>query len=283
MCLIALAIDQHPRYPLVIAANRDEFLDRPAVALDWWRPSPHVAPVLGGRDLRAGGTWMALGAGGRIAMLTNVRDPSRLRATAPSRGNIVPEWLGAGSGADEFWRATVPQGHSPFNLLAGDLAGGAWWWADDRSSRPMPLAPGLYGLSNAALDTPWPKVQALKSALSRALASTSAMSELEGLMFEALADRHTAPDEALPDTGVGLERERSLAPAFIRAPEARYGTRCSTLLIVERHAGATDLRVVERQFDDEGQVVGQRGIRLCEWPPQPGRLPPVQTEPFSVT
>ena len=93
MCLIALALEQHPRYPLVIAANRDEFLQRPAAALDWWRPAPGTEPVLGGRDLHAGGTWMGLTASGRIALLTNVRDPSRQQAMAASRGAIVPAWL----------------------------------------------------------------------------------------------------------------------------------------------------------------------------------------------
>ena len=170
MCLIALAIGQHPRYPLVIAANRDEYLQRPAAPLDWWQPAQAAAPVLGGRDLQAGGTWMALGANGRIAMLTNVRDPSRARTATPSRGGIVPDWISEPVEPSAFWQDIAHRGHNPFNLLAGDLQASTWWWASDRST-PQNLDSGLYGLSNAALDTPWSKMRALKAALASASAA----------------------------------------------------------------------------------------------------------------
>jgi uncharacterized protein with NRDE domain len=283
MCLIALALDQHPRFPLVIAANRDEFLDRPAAALDWWRPASEAAPLLGGRDLHAGGTWMGLSAPGRVAMLTNVRDPARQQATAPSRGAVVPAWLAAPTSTADFWRDTAARGHNPFNLLAGDLVRGQWWSADDRAGAPQRLEAGLYGLSNAALDTPWPKVQRLKAATAAAMAAASSASELEALLFAALAERHTAPDAALPDTGVGLERERWLAPAFIRTPDARYGTRCSTLLIVERQGSALSARMVERQFDAAGSAHAQRGVRLADWPLLSASPPPVQAEPLNAS
>ena len=278
MCLIALALAQHPRFPLVIAANRDEFLDRAAAALDWWQPAPEAAPLLGGRDLHAGGTWMGLSAQGRVAMLTNVRDLPRHQPTAPSRGAIVPAWLAAPSSPADFWRDTAARGHNPFNLLAGDFAQGHWWWADDQARQPQRLEPGLYGLSNATLDTPWPKVQRLKAAVAAALAAAASVVQLEALLFDALADRSVAPDAALPDTGVGLERERWLAPAFIRTPDARYGTRCSTLLIVEREGSARSARMVERQFDADGVAQTQRAARLAGWPLLNGSLPPVQAE-----
>lgn len=281
MCLIALAIDQHPRYPLVIAANRDEYLQRPAAVLGWWHRSPAAVPLLGGRDLQAGGTWMALGANGRVAMLTNVRDPSRLRAAAPSRGDIVPNWLETRRAPEPFWRDTAALGHNPFNLLAGDLHAGSWWWADDRTG-PRALDRGLYGLSNAALDTPWPKVQGLKAALTAALAGSVTTSALEHALFAALSDRTVAPDDALPDTGVGPERERRLAPAFIRTPDGAYGTRCSTLLVVERHAGGHSVRYVERQFDVDGRAAGQRGASFGAWPLGAGALPSVHAEPVSA-
>lgn len=261
MCLIALALDQHPRFPLVIAANRDEFFDRPAAALDWWQPTQESAPILAGRDLQAGGTWLGLNTRGRMAMLTNVRDLPRYRASAPSRGAIVPSWLAGHAAADGFWRDTNLCGHNPFNLLAGDVTRGAWWWADDRSTAPQRLGPGLYGLSNAALDTPWPKVVQLKAAVGAALDAARATSELESLLFAALADRRGAPDHALPDTGIGLERERWLAPAFIARPDARYGTRCSTLLIAECYAEGMTVRLIERQFAGDGQAIAQRGVR----------------------
>ena len=282
MCLIALALDQHPRFPLVIAANRDEFLDRAAAALDWWQPAPEAAPLLGGRDLHAGGTWMGLNAQGRVAMLTNVRDLPRQQATAPSRGAIVPAWLAAQSSAADFWRHTAARGHNPFNLLAGDLLQGRWWWADDHAHQPQRLEPDLYGLSNAALDTPWPKVQRLKAAVAVALAQAASTMQLEALLFAALADRTTVPDAALPNTGVGIERERWLAPAFIRTPDARYGTRCSTLLIIERKSGGLSARMVERQFDATGRADSQRGVQLEGWPLPGSSLPPVQAEPLNA-
>ena len=273
MCLIALALEQHPRYPLVVAANRDEFLDRPAAALDWWQPAPGARPVLGGRDLRAGGTWMGLATGGRIALLTNVRDPSRQRATAPSRGAIVPAWLSAQQAPADFWRQTAANGHNPFNLLASDGHAGPWWWSDDRATAPTMLGPGLYGLSNAALDTPWPKVERLKRALASALASAGA---LEDALFDALADTTSAADDELPDTGIGLDRERWLAPAFIRTPDARYGTRCSTLLIAERTATGIGAQMIERQFDADGRSAGQCRVRFARWPPADGEMPRVE-------
>ena len=283
MCLIALALDQHPRFALVIAANRDEFLDRPAAALDWWQPAPEAAPLLGGRDLHAGGTWMGLSAQGRVAMLTNVRDLPRYQATAPSRGAIVPAWLAAQASAADFWRHTTARGHNPFNLLAGDLARGHWWWADDQARAPRRLGPGLYGLSNATLDAPWPKVQRLKAAVAAALAQAASTMQLEALLFAALADRSTAPDADLPDTGVGLERERWLAPAFIRTPDARYGTRCSTLLIVEREGSALSARMVERQFDAAGLADTQRGVQFDDWPLPGSSVPPVRTEALNAS
>ncbi len=282
MCLIALALDQHARYPVVVASNRDEFLDRPATALDWWTPPGEGPRTLGGRDLEAGGTWMALSTRGRLAMLTNVRDLPRQKPQAPSRGAVVPTWLASEASAREFWQATASRGHNPFNLLAADLQSGHWWWADDQSHEPQPLGAGLYGLSNAALDTAWPKVEALKQAVAAALAGHATPTDLEAQLFAALANPMSPPDHALPDTGIGLARERVLAPVFIRTPDGRYGTRCSTLLIAERVAAGLSLRVVERQFDAAGRASTQRGVRLTPWPLTSLALPEVIEEPISA-
>ena len=281
MCLIGLSIGQHPRFELVVAANRDEFLQRAAAAVDWWQATANGAPLLGGRDLRAGGTWMALNARGRVGMVTNVRNLSRQRADAPSRGAIVPAWLASGAGAADFWPEVAAQGHNPFNLLCGEIDTGQWWWADDRAPTPTPLGAGLYGLSNAALDTPWPKVQRLKTAMSAALAASPSGEVLEAALFAALADHAPVPDAALPRTGVGLERERSLAPAFIRMPDAQYGTRCSTLLIVERQASKRVIRLVERQFALDGAARSQRRAQFA-WPLTAGGLPPPRQEMLSA-
>lgn len=279
MCLISLAIDRHDRFPLVIAANRDERFARVAAPLAWWPADgrmgepPHPA-VLGGRDLESGGTWFALGSNARMALLTNVRDLSRLRASAPSRGSLVPAWIASNESAAGFWAARAAEPHNPFNLLAADFTesdSGHWWWADDRTPSPAALGTGIHGLSNAGLATPWPKVRRLDAAMDAALDSADAStSSIECALFAALGDRSPVADAELPDTGIGLERERLLGPAFIGsfgAPAGNaYGTRCSTLLVVERKAGRCTARLVERSFDVNGRVVGQRGLRRLPWP-----------------
>lgn len=255
MCLIALAIDASSRWPLVIAANRDEFHDRPAAPLGWWRHE--AAQVLAGRDLAAGGTWLGVSAAGRIGALTNVRDPSRGRTDTPSRGALVPAWLASGDDEHALWPALAARGCNPFNLIGGDLASGRWWWADDRSPAPQAIGAGVHGLSNASFDTPWPKVQRLKAQLRAALAADERPA-LQRRLLDALADRDGAPDAELPDTGIGLERERALAPAFIHVPAMRYGTRCSTVLVGERDGATWRLTVTERSFDAQGAVTGER-------------------------
>ncbi len=294
MCLISLAIEQHERFPLVIAANRDERFARPAAPLAWWPAGPAAEPVpalLGGRDLEGGGTWMALGGRARMAMLTNVRDPARLRASAPSRGGLVPAWVGSTESAPAFWPRWAGQPHNPFNLLAADFTGcdsGRWWWADDRSAGPVPLGAGIHGLSNAGLGTPWPKVRRLDASMDHALRAPGASTaSIERALWAALGDRSPVPDAELPDTGIGLERERWLAPAFIGGPGAAtdgtpaYGTRCSTLLIVAREAGVCTARLVERSFGPDGRIVGQRGLAGLPWP-MSGRPAPVADEAISA-
>jgi uncharacterized protein with NRDE domain len=263
MCLIGLALDAHPRFPLVIAANRDEFFDRPAAPLDWWRTSADTPWLLGGRDLSAGGTWMALSEHGRVGMLTNVRDPSRHRPDAPSRGALVTAWL---DGHDNEAR-----GHNPFNLIGGDLRSGRWWWRSDRQPE-TPLAAGVHALSNAALNEPWPKVRRLTQAMADALRGDN--DTLTDRLFALLADRSAASDADLPDTGIGVERERMLSPIFIATPEGRYGTRCSTIVLGERVHEHWRLSVVERTHDRYGSTMQVRCVTLDPWP-QPGHRPAV--------
>jgi uncharacterized protein with NRDE domain len=259
MCLIVLAIDASARWPLVIAANRDEFHDRASAPLGWWQQG--ATPLLSGRDLAAGGTWLGVSAAGRIGAVTNVRDPARQRADTPSRGALVPAWLASDIDAHALWPALAGRGCNPFNLVGGDLASGRWWWADDRSAAPQAIGPGVHGLSNAAFETPWPKVQRLKARLRAALATSDEHALRAGLL-EALADPRVAPDDQLPDTGVGIERERWLSPAFIHAPASRYGTRCSTLVIGERAGSAWRVTVVERSFGADGAVTAEREERI---------------------
>lgn len=255
MCLIGLALDAHPRFCLVIAANRDEFFDRATAPLDWWRTSPDAPWLLGGRDLSAGGTWMALSEHGRIGMLTNVRDPSRHRLDAPSRGALVTAWL---DGTDE-----KTQGHNPFNLIGGDLRSGRWWWRSDRQAA-TPLASGVHALSNAALNEPWPKVRRLSAAIEDALRGDD--DKIADRLFSLLSDRRVAADADLPDTGIGLERERLLSPIFIATPEGRYGTRCSTVVLGERQHERWRLTVIERTHDRHGAAAPERRVVLDPWP-----------------
>jgi uncharacterized protein with NRDE domain len=249
MCLAAFSLGQHPRYALVLLANRDEFFARAAAPLAWWAD----APVLGGRDLQAGGGWLLLDRAGRLALVTNVREPGRGQPDLPSRGELP---LAALRGEDLLALASEPR-HG-FNLLSVDIANGSARWV---SNRPQPrerrLGGGLYGLSNAELDSPWPKAECLKQRLGEALAG-----ELrDEMLFAALADEQQAPDAQLPATGLPLARERQLSSAFIRIAgddgQALYGTRCSTLVIAERLPGGLLLRVRERRFSAQGGVKGE--------------------------
>lgn len=260
MCLIGLALDAHPRYGLVIAANRDEYFRRPAEGIDWWRLHDAAPWLLGGRDLDAGGTWMALSEHGRVAMLTNVRDPSRHRPGAASRGALPVQWLQAAGSEHALWPTLAAQGCNPFNLIGGDLGSGRWWWADDRAEAPTALTAGLHVVSNASLGTPWPKVRRLRHALAGAIEAHDEARPLTERLLEALADTTGAPDAELPDTGVGLDRERMLAPAFIRSDHGHYGTRCSTVLLGERRAQGWRLALTERSFDPGGQAHTERHV-----------------------
>ena len=266
MCLVGLALGANARFPIVIASNRDEYFKRPTAPLGWWSAKAGDSPVLGGRDLDAGGTWLGLSAQGRFALLTNVRSPVPADAQAPSRGAIVPEWLRTPESADRFWMRTALAGHNGFNLIAADVLGGEWFWASNTTAHPRRLLPGIYGLSNAGLDTPWPKVDALKARLRSSLAETMSVDELALRLFEALADRAIAPDHALPSTGIPLAWERRLSAAFIGTPDRAYGTRCSTLVITEYCGNRPVTHVMERSFDADGHAPPAQHTVLRGWP-----------------
>ncbi len=267
MCLVALAIDESRRFPLVIAANRDEFYRRPTARLAWWTPESGGPAILGGRDLESGGTWLGLTAEGRLALLTNIRDPARNDPAAPSRGRIVNDWLGGRERTDRFWMRAALSGYNGFNLVAFDFRLGECFWAANDGSFPKRLERGVHGLSNAGLDTPWPKVVTLKSRLSDALRDATSLDALTTSLFDALADRHEVDDDHLPDTGVPIEWERRLSAAFIRAPEREYGTRCSTLIVTEKVNRHLVTHVLERSFSTTGVALLRRSM-LKNWPPR---------------
>lgn len=268
MCLIALAIDQSRRFPLVVAANRDEFFARPATRLGWWEHDAGGPAILAGRDLTAGGTWLGLTAEGRLAMVTNVRDPARMDSTAPSRGVIVPQWLSGREPTDRFWMRTALSGYNGFNLIAADFKRGECFWASNLGAHPKRLERGVYGVSNASLDTAWPKTIALKARLRQAISVAASVDALSSALFSALADRQIAADTDLPSTGVPLELERQLSSVFIRATERQYGTRCSTLVISERVGRGLVTRVMERSYTATGAVSLLRQATLKGWPPR---------------
>lgn len=267
MCLVALAIDQSSRFPLVVAANRDESFARPTARLGWW--SPGDGPdVLGGRDLEAGGTWLGLTAAGRLALVTNLRRAYTPDEQAPSRGHIVPLWLRGHLEADRFWMQVALSGYNPFNVIAADFRRGECYWGNSDTPSPRRLERGLYGLSNGALDSPWPKVQHLKSRVREGLALATSLDDLAHRLFEALGDRTPPPDEDLPHTGVPLELERQLSPAFILTPDQRYGTRSSTLAITERVNKRLVTHVLERSFNPGSRLALLRRATLHDWPPR---------------
>lgn len=268
MCLVAIAIDQSRRFPLVLAGNRDEYYERPAQRLGWWSPGDGAPDILGGRDLHAGGTWLGLTAHGRLALVTNVRDPSRHDAEAPSRGDIVPLWLRGELSMDRFWTRIALAGYNGFNVVAADFARGECFWAGNTGALPVRLERGLWGVSNAALDTPWPKVHTLKARLREAVDLAPDADALADRLFAALADRTPAPDDALPSTGVPVEIERALSPAFIRMPQRSYGTRCSTVIVAERVSKRLVTHVFERTFTPGSPLALLRRVALRDWPPR---------------
>ena len=252
MCLIVFGLHAHPLFPLVVAANRDEFVARPSEPAGFW-PAPEG--LLAGRDLVAGGTWIGVTPSGRFAALTNVRQPRTFDPSAPSRGELVARFLSASDAPMAHLRGLAAEGgrRNGFNLLAA--AGGRLAWFSNRGGEPIEVEAGVHAVSNALLDTPWPKVRRATAGLAGILGRNDEMSAEE--LFALFADREPAPDEELPDTGVGLAAERILSSPFIAAPG--YGTRGTTLLLVARNGRATFL---ERRFDDAYRVSGTTRFEL---------------------
>jgi uncharacterized protein with NRDE domain len=248
MCLVLVLHDAHPQYRLILAANRDEFYDRPTSPAAFWTDTP---AVLAGRDLRAGGTWLGIDRSGRFAAVTNYRQGEREVAASRSRGLLVSEFL-TGDVEPEAYLGRVARDaplYNGFNLLVGD--GLKVGYFSNREGVARVLAPGLYGLSNHLLDTPWPKVTSAKlalSSLSRDAEDPTVVAEL----FALLADRRRPAEHLLPETGIGREWERLLSSAFIASPE--YGTRSSTVVLMGRDQR---VRFVERRFGTDGVPGGE--------------------------
>lgn len=244
MCLIFLAINQHPNYKLIVAANRDEFYARRTSAAEFWKNHP---AILGGCDLEAVkpdgtcGTWMAINKNGRIAMVTNYRDLKNLRTNAPSRGHLVTDFLLSNEQPEKYLKNIEPSAgeYNGFNLIVGS-AGGLYYLSNYKKGIEK-IENGFHGLSNALLDTPWPKVSKGREIMKPLFSSEKVDAEK---LLNALRDEHQAPDDQLPETGVGLERERMLSSMFIKS--LNYGSRCSTVVTIDQNNRA---EFTERVYD----------------------------------
>jgi uncharacterized protein with NRDE domain len=247
MCLLVFAWNAAPGHRLVLAGNRDEFHARPAAPMDWWR-EPRM---LAGRDLQAGGTWLGASDDGRFAVITNFRSTAPPPPGAPSRGELIPAFFAGSTRPLAFLERLAARGerYAGFSLLLGD-ADGVAYWSNRADHTPRALGPGVYGLSNGLLDAPWPKLTRTRERFAAHVAG--GLSTLDAVL-DLMMDRHVAPDADLPDTGLGLERERLLAPAFIVGEG--YGTRCTSAIAFDARGR---LQAAERSYDADGRALATR-------------------------
>ena len=242
MCLITFAYDVHPDYRYILAANRDEFYARPTTVANWWEDHTEL---LGGRDLEAKGTWMAIHANGRFSADTNYRDIQNIRSDVRSRGDLPVQFLMGEESPSKYARRVLDEGnqYNGFNLLTFDyhqeLA-----HVSNYDDKVNVLKPGIYGLSNALLDTPWPKVEKAKADFSQLIKGSFEIEDLIKLM----QNTDTAPDEDLPETGLDYIREKALSAMCIRTPD--YGTCCSTALMMDHDGNVS--------FMEKSYPVGDR-------------------------
>jgi uncharacterized protein with NRDE domain len=257
MCLIFLAWRTHPDYRLVVAANRDEFYARPTAQARYWDDAPGL---LAGRDLEGGGTWLGVSRTGRFAALTNYRRGGGNVATAPTRGRLVSDFLLSASAPGDYLKSLAARAgaYNGFNLLVADQH--SLYWFSTHGGEPRMLDSGTYAVSNDLLDTPWPKVARGRRGF-ESLLQAQAMDV--PAIFDLLMDRQTAADEALPDTGIGLARERALSPIFITAGD--YGTRSSTVLLMGADGGVE----FHERTHDSGTT--QAGTVTYAYPVEPDR------------
>lgn len=248
MCLIAWNWQPASPTPLLLIANRDEFYARPTLPLNWWEE----APILAGRDLQAGGTWLGVSRDGRLAALTNYRDPAHMRADAPSRGELVSNFLQTHHSAADYLAnlAKHAADYNPFNLLVFD--GQSLMGLESRHAKVITLKPGLGAVSNADFLTPWPKLTGLKDGLQALLIQDHPRDED---LMALLHNPHPADDARLPATGISLELERALSAAFVSLPN--YGTRACSVIRFE----VNQIHFQEQAFDAQGHI-GTRKFTL---------------------
>lgn len=228
MCLLTFAYKSHPKYDLILAGNRDEFYKRPTRNAQFWTKE-NYPDILAGKDLEAGGTWLGVRNDGRWATLTNHRNPSVQKENPPTRGELVLNYLKLKTSATHYLKTISPaaEKYNGFNLLLWDRQG--LYHFSNKTKRVSKLRSGVYGLSNALLDTPWPKVTQAKQKMSKIVESETIHKER---IFDLLTDQQQAPDEDLPLTGIPKEAERAVSSIFIKTKN--YGSRCSTILLIDK-------------------------------------------------
>ncbi len=227
MCLILFGYRAHTRYRMVLAANRDEFYDRPAAPMDFWEDHNHI---LAGRDLKMMGTWFGITRTGRMAAITNYRQPEAQLNNAPSRGHLISDFLKGHENPADYLRDVAARSdrYNGFNLLVGDTR--TLFYYSNRAEAPIELSSGIYGLSNHLIDTRWPKVSRGKERLTTLMKNEGDLNP--NALLDLLQNQTLPPDDQLPDTGVGQKWERLLSPMFITSPS--YGTRASTVLTIDQ-------------------------------------------------
>ena len=238
MCLILFSWKKHENYKLILAANRDEFYNRPTLPASFWKENQNI---LAGKDLTGGGTWMGISKTGKIAMLTNYRDLTNLKPNAPSRGHLVSDYLTENTNSSTYLNliASRDNEYNGYNIIVGDVD--SLHYHSNYKSGREPISEGIHGLSNHLLNSPWPKVDTGKQQLSEIIANEKFNSND---LMEILFDDRIATDDLLPDTGVGIEKERMLSPLFIKSPV--YGSRSSTVILVDWNNQVT---FIERTYN----------------------------------
>ena len=240
MCLILFSYKNTPQYKLILISNRDEFHNRLTKPLNFWENNPDI---ISGIDMVGSGTWLGLNKNGRFAALTNYRDPLSIKANAPTRGDIVRNFLESNIDPKTYLieiQKNNPKKYNGFNLLAGDL--NSMYYTSNRINNVLNIEPGLYGLSNSLLNVSWPKLEKGKKELNRVISKNSKFSNEE--LFNILTDKTRPPENELPDTGIGLEWEKMLSSIFIQNPI--YGTRSSSIILIDYENKA---RFIERTYD----------------------------------
>ena len=239
MCLLLIAKNVHPEYQLIVAANRDEFYNRPASAADFWKEYPFL---LAGKDLQANGTWLGITKEGKFSALTNYRDLKNIKPDAPTRGMLTLDFLVGNDFPSEYYEKIKKDSdaYNGYNLIMGTVTD--LYYFSNISNEFLELGKGIFGLSNSLLDTPWPKVNQIKKVFGEIILKLKSPIQL----IEALADNSPFQDDILPDTGIGIELERVLSPIFVKSPI--YGTRCSTAILVSNNG---DVSFVERTYAGE--------------------------------